>query len=112
MNNRNLSDEDLKLLHEENDAVLAMQELLQTREGQIVFKYLLKSFDIVEAAPIGVTGELLFDRLGFLRAGNSIFKLMSKANPVIAGTLLAEIEKERHIEKERYDELIKEYFDE
>lgn len=106
MNNRNFTDEDLKLLHEENEAVLAMQELLQTKEGQLVFKYLLKSFDIVEATPIGATGELLFDRLGFLRAGNSIFKLMSKANPNIAGTLLAEIE------KERYDEITKAYFDE
>jgi len=31
-----------------------------------------------------------------LRAGNSIFKLASEANPVAAATLLAEIEKERY----------------
>ena len=41
-------------------------------------------------------GNFLHDKLGFLRAGNSIYKLVAEANAEMAATILAENEKERY----------------
>ena len=85
----------------EHHAVLvSLQSVLGTKEGKHFIKYLLKSFDANELPPVGMYGDLLQDKLGFLRAGNSIFKLICQANPDIAGQMIAQVEKEKYEQSE------------
>lgn len=80
-----------------HQAVLSdIQTLLATKSGKNFVKYLFQSFDVGEVPVFGATGDYLQSYLGMLRAGNSIFKIVSEANPDVAGALLAQIEKERH----------------
>lgn len=88
---------------EHQDALLALGTILKKPEGVKLFKYLFKSFDVGQMPEIGLEGVNLHDRLGFLRAGNSIFKLISEADPEISASILA------NIERERYDDLIRQY---
>ena len=46
--------------------------------------------------PAGLDGDDLREQLGFFRAGHSIFEIASEANPTVAGSLLAQKEKERY----------------
>lgn len=78
------------------EAILAIQDILGTKSGKAFVKYLLESFDVGELPVVGLSGDFLMDRLGFLRAGNSVFKIIAEANPDIAGQLIAQIEKERY----------------
>jgi hypothetical protein len=83
----------------EHDKVLnAIKDVLATQSGRHFIKYLLKSFDVAETPEIGLPHDVLLDKMGFLRAGNSIFKIVSQANHEIAGALLAQIEKEKYEE--------------
>lgn len=84
---------------EHKDALINLRAILSTRPGQDFFRYLFKSFDVGELPEIGLTGEFLSDKLGFLRAGNSLFKLATEADLITAARLLAEVEKERYREK-------------
>lgn len=92
----NLDDEEFKERVEHQTALLDIKEVLATKAGKAFIEYLFKSFEVGEIPVIGLTGDLLMDRLGFLRAGNSIFKIVAEANPEIAGMILAKIEKEKH----------------
>jgi hypothetical protein len=90
---------------EHRDALLNLRAVLATSQGQNLFKYLFKAFDVAQLPIEGLEGEALREALGFLRAGSSIFKLASEANPALAGALLAQVE------KERYAKLHEEYVD-
>lgn len=83
-----LSDDEKVLRH--LDAVLA------TQSGILFIKYLFKNFGVGEVPDIMCRGENLLDRVSFLRAGNSIYKLAMAANPKLAGQILAEIEEEKN----------------
>ena len=83
---------------EHHAVLLAIQAIVATKPGKDFIKYLFKNFDVGEAAPMGLSGEFLHDRLGFLRAGNSIFKIVAQASPEFAGATLAQIEKEKNVE--------------
>ncbi len=87
---------------EHRDIILAVRAILATPSGMNYFKYLFKYFDVAQMPELGLEGLALHDRLGFMRAGNSIFKLVSEANFEAAASLLA------MIEKERYEQLVKE----
>lgn len=93
-----MSPEEHKEAAEHRDAILCVRAVLATSEGKSFFKYLLKCFDVGEMPPQGLEGMFLHDLLGFRRAGTAIFKLASEADAAIAGALLAEVEKERHVE--------------
>ncbi len=69
---------------------------MTTVHGKNVFKYLFKHFEVAELPEQGLEGSFLSERLGILRAGNSIFKLVAEANAEIAATLLAQNEKDRY----------------
>lgn len=101
MRERELTEEELKEAREHRDVVLALQAILATPQGKILFKYLFKSLDLGEMPELGLTGEHLHDRLGFLRVGQAIFKLASEANVQISAEILAQLEKERYDEKYR-----------
>lgn len=87
------------------EVVDAIQKLLAISEGRILIKYLLDSFGVNELPELGLEGNFLHDRLGFLRAGQSLFKIISEADHIEAGRLVAEIERERRNEdrEDRYD---------
>lgn len=84
---------------EHRDVLLAIAVILKTKEGLDLFKYLFKNFDVTTLPEKGLEGVELHDRLGFLRAGNSIYKLACEADSRTAATILADTE------RRRYDEL-------
>jgi hypothetical protein len=90
------SPEDQKEAVEHRDALLDIRAILKTSSGKNFIKYLFKSLGSAEIPEIGLPSEMLMDKLGFLRAGNSVFKLVSEANAEEAGRILAIVEKERH----------------
>jgi hypothetical protein len=91
-----MTEEDIKEAIEHRDVLLAIRAILSTSSGKLFFKYLFKHFEVSELPEIGLDEQFLRDKLGFLRAGNSIFKLVAEANAEVAGALLAENEKDRY----------------
>ena len=72
-----------------------IRTVLSTRSGVAFAKYLLKSFDFGEQPHIMCRGEDLLDRVSFLRAGNSIYKILMQANADLTGQIVSTIEKEK-----------------
>ena len=100
---RQLSNEEIKEAIEHREVLLDVKAVLATNHGRNFIKYLFKHLGVGELPELGLTGDLLMDKLGFLRAGNSIFKLVSEADFEITGALLAKNE------KEKYNEIYAEY---
>lgn len=92
---------EIKIRTAHRDAKLDIAAVLSTLPGRRFIKYLFDSLDVGMMPDQLMEGTILHDRLGFLRAGNSIFKLVAEASPEAAGLILAELE------KERYDELVR-----
>lgn len=88
---------------EHRDVLMDIQAIFSQKNGKNFFKYLFKHFNVGEMPETGLQGDMLHEALGLHRAGNSIFKLAAEADPQIAASLLAEIE------KERYEELYQAY---
>jgi hypothetical protein len=88
--------EDQKEMVEHRDALLDIRAILKTASGKNFVKYLFKTLGAAELPEIGLPPEMLMDKLGFMRAGNSVFKLVAEADADEAGKLLAITEKERH----------------
>lgn len=95
---RNYTDEQRKAAQEFRDVILAIQWVLNTPEGKTFFKYLFKNLEVGILPPVGSEGNYLMDKIGFLRAGNSVFKIACEAAPEVAAELLAKLEKERYAE--------------
>jgi len=93
MNNDN---EEIKERIEHRDALIAIRDILTDSSGRFFMKYLFKHLEVGRLPELGLEGNILYDKLGFLRAGNAIFSLVCEANPQVASELLAENEKERH----------------
>ena len=81
---------------EHRDMLLNMKAILETEPGKNFIQFLLKSFDVGELPKKGVEGNELYETLGFLRAGQSVFQMVSQANDKIAGQILASIEREKY----------------
>src|SRR5690554_2457325 len=81
---------------EHRDVLLAIGAILKTKEGLQLFKYLFKSLDVSNLPEPGLADRHLHEYLGFLRAGNSIYKLACEADFEIAASILAKLEKERY----------------
>lgn len=96
--NRPMTAEELKDAVEHRDVLLHLRAVLATASGQHFIKYLFKNLDVGGVPELGLEGSLLMDRIGFLRSGQSVFKIVAEANADIAGQILAEIEKERYAE--------------
>lgn len=99
---KSISDEQLQQQRREQlehqETLKDIRAVLATPQGKNFIKYLFKHFSVAEVPPLGMEGNLLMDHLGFLRAGNSIFKIVSEANHELAGLLLAQIEKEKYVQ--------------
>lgn len=96
MDQTDLSPEDIREAIEHRDMLLDIRALLATSSGKNFFKYLFKHFQVGELPEMGLDGTMLADTLGFLRAGNSVFKLVAEADAEMAGKFLAENEKEKY----------------
>lgn len=88
--------EDMRERLEHRDVILAIRAIFATNSGPILFKYLFKHFDVAQLPEPGLESQMLYEYLGMLRAGNSIFKLASEADFETTGRLLAEIEKDKY----------------
>lgn len=87
---------------EHRDVLLAIASILKKNEGQQIFKYLFKYFEVGEMPGPEMKGEMLHGYLGLLKAGNSIFKLASEADSETAASLLAKLEREKY--ERKYEE--------
>ena len=88
---------------EYRDVLLAVQSLMTTSDGVKVFSYLMKNLNVTKLPEQGMEGVELHDYLGFLRAGNSVYKLLCQADPEEAAKLIAKIERKEHDDRnERY----------
>lgn len=81
---------------EERNALLHLKAILETNSGRNFMKYLIKNFEVGELPERGVEGIDLHETIGFLRAGQSVFQMMSQANKKIAAELLAQIQGEKY----------------
>lgn len=81
---------------EQRDASLNLKAIIATAPGRNFIKYLIKNFDVGELPEKGVEGTELHETIGFLRAGQSIFQIVSQANTKIAGEILADIQGEKY----------------
>ena len=91
-----MTEEERREAIEHRDALLDIRAVLVTTSGRNFFKYLFKHLEVGEVPELGLEGNILHDKLGFLRAGNAIYKLTAEANAEIAGSLLAENEREKN----------------
>lgn len=81
---------------EHRDVLLSIASLIKTPEGQRLFEYLFKNLDVGILPPKELKGENLHEHLGFLRAGNSIYKLACEAASESAASISASLERKRY----------------
>lgn len=91
-----MSEEERQEAIEHRDVLLDIRSMLVLDSGLKFFKYLFKNLEVGEVPELGVEGNFLHDKLGFLRAGNSIFKLVCEADYEVSAKILAAIEKEKY----------------
>ena len=89
-------EKDRKERIEHRDVLLAIGSILQTKEGQQLFEYLFKHLEVATLPDQTSDGKLLFEHLGFLRAGNSVYQLVCEADSEKAASILAKIERKRY----------------
>jgi hypothetical protein len=87
---------ELKERMEERDALMAIASMMGTKEGRDLFRYLFKTLEITTLPDMSMKGEILHDKLGFLRAGNSIYKLACQAASNATASIAADIEREKY----------------
>lgn len=80
-------------------ALLDIQQVLATKAGKSLFYYLFSELAVADLPQQGMPHDAMLEYLGFLRAGKSIFDIVSEASPEMAGTILAQIQKERYAAK-------------
>lgn len=81
----------------EHEMMLANLRIILSRpEGKAFMKYLFKHFGVAEGPPIGMDTTILYDMLGFSRAGESIFSIAAQADSTTTGIIMAEIQKEKY----------------
>ena len=81
---------------EHRDVLLAIGVILKTKEGLDLFTYLFKNLDVACLPEQNLEGNMLHDNLGFLRAGNSIYKLVCEADSTIAASILSKLERKKY----------------
>lgn len=76
--------------------LLDLSHVLSTPQGQNFIKYLMKHFTVGELPAINIPDKLRDEYIGFLRAGQSLFEIVSQADTIKAGLILAQIQKEKY----------------
>lgn len=94
-------------LLEHRDVLMAIAVILKSKEGIQLFKYLFKTLDVTGLPDPLMEEKALFEYLGFLRAGNAIYKLVCEADFEIGASILSKIERDKYddlLEQHRIDE--------
>jgi hypothetical protein len=90
----NLRAEQLK-----HDEILkSISVVISSPHGKKFIKYLFNEFSIGGFPPVGLYGEALTEYMAYLRAGNSIYKMVLESAPEQTGQLISDMEKERQDE--------------
>jgi hypothetical protein len=84
---------------EHRDTLLAIASIIKTDEGRKLFKYFFKNFEVGCLPERGFNNDDLQEYLGFLRAGNSIYKLVCEADSEESARIMAKLERERYEHK-------------
>lgn len=92
------TNEEAKARLNEQHVLEDVKKILISKEGRNFMKYLFESFEVGMLPQPGLPSDFLREQLGFLKAGNSIFKFAVTASPEIAASILATIERERHVQ--------------
>ena len=92
-------DKDRQESLEHRDVLLAIAAIIKSKEGINLFKYLFKNLEVACLPDKAETDNFLHEHLGFLRAGNSIYKLACEADYEVTANILARIERERYDDK-------------
>lgn len=97
--------QDLRERIEHQEILKDLRAVLSHAYGKNFIRYLFKEFSVGDF-PLtqGIDNGFLMESLGYFKAGNAIFKIVSEASPELAGQILAQIEKEKHVQK--YDDQI------
>lgn len=96
--NEQIRMEEFKELKRRQEILLDIQSVLATKPGRNLMRFLFEEFGVGQLPEIGISDEYLRDRLGFLRAGQLIFNVVAEAHPETAGNILAQIEREKHVQ--------------
>ena len=70
--------------------------ILASAQGQNFIKYLMKHFGVAELPEINIPDKLRDEYIGFLRAGQALFEIVSQADNIKAGLILAQIQKDKY----------------
>lgn len=89
-----MTEQERRIAIEHQEVLTDIRAILTTSSGLRFFKYLFKHLGVAELPELGLEGNILMDKLGSLRAGQSVYKLVTEANAEIAGSLLAQKEKD------------------
>lgn len=88
----------VELTHKEHqeqlDAIMDIRAVLATINGKNFIKYLFKNLEVGQLPEIGWEGNILHDKLGFLRAGKSVYDLVNAADPIATANILVQVTKE------------------
>lgn len=96
-----LIQQELEAAQEYQNVLTAIGVIMSSAHGKRFIKYLLKSFDFGGFPPTGLRGDDLLEYTAFLRAGNSVYKMILEAAPELTGQLVTEMEKERQNENRK-----------
>lgn len=92
-----------KELLEHETMLLDLATVLSQPAGQNFVKYLFKHFGVGDLPAISMPPNIRDEYLGFLRAGQSIFEIVSQADNIKAGLILAQIQKEKYDDLKKMD---------
>ena len=78
-----------------DDVLKAISIVISSPHGKKFIKYLFNEFSVGGFPPVGLYGEPLTEYMAYLRAGNSIYKMILESAPEQTGQLISDMEKER-----------------
>lgn len=90
------AEKELQEHREHKEVLIAIAHILKTKEGLQLFTYLFKNLDVTMLPDRGMQANDLQEYLGFLRAGNSIYKLACEADSETSASIIAKLERKRY----------------
>lgn len=88
-----MTKQELQEALEHQNTLSNIRTVLNVGAGREFIKYLFNSFNVGHLPPVGMRGEDLIEFMSFLRAGNTIYRILLEAAPEITGQLITELEK-------------------
>lgn len=76
--------------------LMDIRKLMTMPEGRTVFKYLIDAGGVADPPIVFPDEKLTYKYMGLLEFGNSIFKLLTQADPDVAAHLLTQVIKEKN----------------